>query len=86
MLESVLADEREKIAVVRIIRGNWEVYSPYADGIRIDDKGEAIEGCTLNDVGWINVPFKGVIVISYSYLRGEWDIEYRRPPEISCYP
>ena len=62
------------------------MYGPYADGIRIDDEGEAIEGCTLNNVGWINVPFKGVIVISYGYLRGEWDTEYRGPPEISCYP
>jgi hypothetical protein len=71
MLELVLTDKREDIAVIRIIRGDWEIYSPYVDGIRIDDKGEAIKGYTLNNVGWINVPFKGVIIISYGYLRGE---------------
>lgn len=86
MLESALADERENMAIVRIIRGDWEEYSPYEDGFRIDDEGEAIEGCTLNDVGWINVPLEGLMVDTYCYLRGEWQTEYRRPPEISCYP
>jgi len=86
MLESVLADERESMAVVRIIRLDWEEYSPYEDGFRFDDEGEPIEGCTLDDVGWINVPFKSVMVQTYSYLRGEWETEYRRPPHISCHP
>lgn len=86
MLESVFADERESMAVVRIIRLDWEEYSPYEDGFRFDDEGEPIEGCTLDDVGWINVPFKSVMVQTYSYLRGEWETEYRRPPHISCHP
>lgn len=62
MLESFLADRRESMAVVHIIRLDWEEYSPYEDGFRIDDEGKPIEGCTLNDVGWINVPFVSVMV------------------------
>ena len=86
MLESVLADGNEKMPVVRIIRGDWKEYSPYEDGFRFEDEGEAIEGCTLEDVGWINVPFEDVMLVTWCYLRDYWYIEYRRPPAISCYP
>ncbi|KAJ5947139.1 hypothetical protein N7466_000154 [Penicillium verhagenii] len=86
MLESVIADEGEAMAIVRIIRGDWEEYSPYKDDFRFEEEREAIEGCTLEDVGWINVPFDGVMTICWGDLRGDWDGEYRRPPSISCHP
>ncbi|KAJ5114043.1 hypothetical protein N7456_002577 [Penicillium angulare] len=86
MVDSVLGGKSESMPIVRIIRRDWEEYSPYQDGFRLEDVEEPIEGCTLEDVGWMNVPFESVMFQTYSYLRGEWETEYRRPPWISCYP
>lgn len=45
-----------------------------------------LKGCTLEDVGWIKVPFNGVMVVSWNDLRGDgWKTEYRRSPEIACF-
>lgn len=87
-LESVLADDRKKMGYVHIILADWEEYSPYENGERFEEEEEAIEGCTLEDVGWIKVPFNSLMPVIWGYLRSDcaWEIEYRRPPEISCYP
>lgn len=67
--------------------GDWKEYEPFEEGERFEEEQEAIEGCTLEDVGWIKVPFQGVMVIPWCYLRSDsaWEIEYRRPPEIACF-
>jgi hypothetical protein len=38
-------------------------YDPYEEGERLEEEQEATEGCTLEDVRWIQVPFDGVMVI-----------------------
>lgn len=82
--ESVLNDEEDR-GFVRLIRRDWEEDDPYDHGERIDDVKEAIEGCTLEDVGWMKVPFDGVIVVPWYYLGGAGcKRQYYRPPEISC--
>jgi hypothetical protein len=89
-LESALADDCEKkeMGVVYIIQAKWQEYSPYADGERHEEEEEAIEGCTLEDVGWIKVPFESLMPVVWGYLRSDcaWEIEYHRPPDMSCYP
>lgn len=83
MLDSVLAGEE---GFVRLVRGDWEEYDPYEEGERLEEEHEAIEGCTLEDVGWMQVPFNGVMVIPWYFLRGcAWETEYRRPPTIACF-
>ncbi|RHZ45929.1 uncharacterized protein CDV56_100730 [Aspergillus thermomutatus] len=85
VLDSVLTDEEEG-GFVRLIRRDWGEYDPYDQGERVEDEQEAIEGCTLEDVGWMKVPFDGVMVVPWYYLRGAgWETEYRRPPEIASY-
>lgn len=56
----VLADEE---GFVRLIRGDWMEYDPYEEGERLEEEQEATEGCILEDVRWIQVPFDGVMVI-----------------------
>lgn len=87
-LESVFADDSVKMGFMHIILANWEEYSPYEDGERFEEEEEAIEGCTLEDVGWIKVPFRTLMTSVWNYLRPQWawEVEYRRPPELSCYP
>lgn len=85
VLDSVIADEGN--GFVRLIWGDWKEYEPFDEGERFEQEQEAIEGCTLEDVGWIKVPFEGVMVIPWCYLRSEWawETEYRRPTELACY-
>ncbi|KAJ5177080.1 uncharacterized protein N7482_002957 [Penicillium canariense] len=87
-LGSALADDREKMGFVYIIQADWKKYSPYENGERFKEEEEAIEGCTLEDVGWMKVPFASLMPVIWRYLRPDcaWEIEYRRPPEMSSYP
>lgn len=66
-LDSVLAGEDR--GFIRLIRRNWEEYDPYYDREMIKDEEQAIEGCTLEDVGWMKVPFDCVMVAPWYYLR-----------------
>ena len=54
---------------VYIIQADWEEYSPYEKGERFEDEEEAIEGCTLEDVGCIKVPFESLMPVICCYLR-----------------
>lgn len=84
VLDSVLTDKEEG-RFVQLIRRGWEEYNRNDQGERVEDE-HAIEGCTLEDVGWMKVPFDGVMVVPWYYLRGAgWETEYRRPPEIASY-
>lgn len=67
----------------RPIRRDWEVYDPYVHGERIEEEHEAIEGCTLEDVGWIKCPFDRVMIVPWYYLRGAgWETEYVVRPRL----
>jgi hypothetical protein len=78
----VLAGEN---GFVRLIRGSWKEYDPYDEGERLEEEHEVIERCTLEDVGWMQVQFDGVMVVPWYYLRDNaWKSEYRRPPAIAC--
>ncbi|KAJ5766906.1 uncharacterized protein N7511_004522 [Penicillium nucicola] len=84
VLDSVLTPKKNG-GVVRLIREVWKEYDPYDGGERLEDEFEEIEGCTLEDVGWIKVPFYDVMFLCWEELAGEcWEYEYRRPPEIAC--
>ena len=79
----MLASEVEG-GFVRLIRKNWEEYDPYDHRERMEEEQEAIEGCTLEDVGRMNVPFDGVMFDPWYYLRdGCWEHNYRRPPRVA---
>ncbi|KAJ5881563.1 uncharacterized protein N7529_000235 [Penicillium soppii] len=45
------------VLFVRLIRGDWKEYDPYEEGERFDGQHEAIEGYTMEDVGWMQVSF-----------------------------
>jgi hypothetical protein len=49
----------------------------------LDDGCEEIEGCKLQDVGWVKAGYQIVFVTLYALLRerGDWDVYYRRPDE-----
>lgn len=75
-----------KTGFVHLIMKDWEPYEPYDRGERFETDEEPIEGCTLNNVGWMRVPFDSVMVDVYCNLRDvwAWETQYRRPPDISC--
>ncbi|KAJ5364364.1 uncharacterized protein N7496_010077 [Penicillium cataractarum] len=85
VLDSVLAGDYERNGFVRVIRADWEVYEPYDHGERIEEEEEPLEGCTLEDVGWVKVQFDGMMFIAWGYLRSDWawGVGYRRPPKIA---
>lgn len=75
---SLINDE----SFVNLIWADWVPADP--DGDEEDEEPE-IEGCTLNDVGWMTVSYQSIMVDLYCNLRdlNAWYIEYRRPPEIA---
>ncbi|KAJ5443955.1 uncharacterized protein N7458_007827 [Penicillium daleae] len=85
-LDSVLADDYERNGFLRMIWRDWKEYEPFEeDGERFEEEEEEpLEGCTLEAVGWMRVPFWGVMFLPWSHLRdpNAWYIEYRRPPAI----
>ena len=87
-LESVIHDspappEPDTISdgLVNLIWKDWEPYRPDPR----EEVEEPIEGCTLNNVGWMRVAYPDVMVGMYYYLRDYNDFyrEYRRPPEVA---
>ncbi|CAG8112363.1 unnamed protein product [Penicillium salamii] len=78
VLDSVLAGD----GFVRLVRGDWKEGDDEGEGVEY----EALEGCTLENVGWMQVPFNGVMVVPWYYLRCYgWEREYRRPPAVACF-
>ncbi|CAG8365100.1 unnamed protein product [Penicillium salamii] len=61
VLDSVLAGD----GFVRLVRGDWKEGDDEGEGVEY----EALEGCTLENVGWMQVPFNGVMVVPWYYLR-----------------
>jgi hypothetical protein len=67
---------------VNVIWLDWVPSSPNAKGEEI---GEPIEGCILQDVGWMRVAYQDLTVGMYYFLRdyNAWYHEYRRPPIVA---
>ena len=54
-------------------KGLGGVYNPYDHGEWIEDEQEVIEGCALEDVGWMKGPFDGVMD-GYSLVLFAWRV------------
>jgi hypothetical protein len=67
---------------VTLIKKDWEPGDEEAEKGRNLDP---IEGCILEDVGWMMVEPEGVLVGIYDRLRdwNNWHVEYRRPPQVA---
>jgi hypothetical protein len=81
-LEAVLDYESKKygnLGHVNLIQRDWV---PVVDPR--EEPEEAIEDCTLHDVGWMMVDYASLMVDEYCQLRGlnDWYSEYKRPPEV----
>ncbi|KAJ5600222.1 hypothetical protein N7450_001289 [Penicillium hetheringtonii] len=90
-LESVLntSDRRSLgMAFVRLVNAEWE--PKFLDEEELEalggplDEFEPLEGCTLEDVGWMNVPFLEVGLNGFVAIldANRWDLFYSRPPKI----
>ncbi|KAJ5248570.1 hypothetical protein N7468_000021 [Penicillium chermesinum] len=90
-LESVLnAPDRNKVgmAFVRLVNAEWEPQVLDEDEIEAlggpPEEFEPLEGCTLEDVGWMKIPFDEPGVSGFVRMRdpNQWDRYYSRPPKI----
>lgn len=80
-LESIVEDPDD--GFVKLVQRDWE---PYMHVPRARETVEdAVEDCTLHDVGWMMVAYQDVMVDIYCHLRGynDWYTEYRRPPRVA---
>lgn len=90
-LESVVEDGSETPEIDTVADGFvnliWKDWSPepFTPPRFPEPEEEPIEGCTLQDVGWMMVAWQSLMVDMYYYLRDydDWYREYRRPPEIA---
>ncbi|KAF7167045.1 hypothetical protein CNMCM5623_000519 [Aspergillus felis] len=46
---------------------------------------EPVQGCTLEDVGWMKVCYDRAQIVTSAFMRNglDWEAQYRRPPEIT---
>jgi hypothetical protein len=76
----------ERQYFVNLIDKSWEPYDPMdEEGELLEDEQEPLEGCTLEQVGWMKVRFQAVMVCVYCRLTDwdTWDILYRRPTTVA---
>lgn len=75
-LDSVVHLSNDKDAFVNTVSGGWEPYDPLADG---EKDAELLEGCTLQDVGWLKVEFFHVMATMCYHLSPgvAWSIQYQ---------
>lgn len=93
-LRSVLDAPENRInqtGFVRLVQADWGSIRSRVDNEEDDDgivytpeECEPLEGCTKEDVGWMNVLYDHVEAMGYLNVRMHWDWEdhYSRPPEI----
>ncbi|KAF2495513.1 hypothetical protein BU16DRAFT_391565 [Lophium mytilinum] len=84
-------------AYIILIDGDWELRDPETfdyeamgfdlDEDCMDDGEEPIEGCRLEDVGWLKAMVLDLIPGKYAGLEqpGQWAFYYRRPPGMWTY-
>lgn len=93
-LQSVLnappLDRSNETGFVILINGSWvpevldeEELAAY-DSPPPDDDYDPLEGCTLRDVGWMKVRYTRAEMNGSAYMcdNDDWQVQYRRPPEI----
>jgi hypothetical protein len=90
-LESVLSSEPTaiiKTGFVRLVYGEWEPavneHDDEYESVYSDEELEPLEGCTLEDVGWMKVPYDEVEGIGATDMcdMHDWDTYYVRPPKM----
>ncbi|OOQ89204.1 hypothetical protein PEBR_16846 [Penicillium brasilianum] len=91
-LESVLNESEldfSKSAFVRLVDGQWE--AEVLDEEELEALGgppeelEPLEGCTLEDVGWMKIPFTDSEFTDFVWFQSDtngWDMVYMRPPNM----
>lgn len=91
-LESVLRNDLySENAFFKLVYGAWDPsqqdevdgYEDEDDEELEEDGLEPLEGCILDDIGWMRVSFDNMVRI-YCFMRGSdaWIINYFRPPQI----
>lgn len=76
---------------VILVNGRWETEFLSEEDLECftspppENDFEPVEGCTLEDVGWMKVRYDRAQIVASALLRdgGDWEVEYRRPPEIT---
>ncbi|KAL4809775.1 hypothetical protein BDV18DRAFT_129663 [Aspergillus unguis] len=91
-MQSVLEVDMDRLiwlndsAYVKLIRRDWpdtfEDGEELAAAPSVMDDQEPIEGCTLNDVGWMKVRADRAQMESHFHMP-DWKTQYFRPPEIA---
>ncbi|KAJ5248576.1 hypothetical protein N7468_000027 [Penicillium chermesinum] len=90
-LQSVLNAPDKKLrkkAFVRLVNTEWEPQVLDEDEIEALggplDEFEPLEGCTLEDVGWMLMPFNQAGLTAFHHVRDtvDFDFYYCRPPEM----
>ncbi|OQE25591.1 hypothetical protein PENSTE_c006G03844 [Penicillium steckii] len=90
-LESVLnAPDRRSLrrAFVRLVNAEWEPKTLHEEELEALggplDEFDALKGCTLEDVGWMKVPFQEVGLNGFVAMldANSWDLFYSRPPKV----
>ena len=82
----------DRVGFVYLVNGSWEPYES-DNGLDEDESGgdsepeeprTPLEGCTLEDVGWMRVSFEDATLGMYCRMRDQnsWDIMYQRPPAV----
>ena len=75
--------ERDNRGFVKLIDKGWEDYTDDLDVAAGEvENYPPIEGCVLEDIGWMRVDWRQVLTHMAMYLRdtSSWGREYRRPP------
>lgn len=76
---------------VILVNGRWEPYFLSEEELEgytsppQENNFEPVQGCTLEDVGWMKVRYDQAQIVASAYMRDDsgWNAEYRRPPEIA---
>ncbi|KAJ5213033.1 hypothetical protein N7449_000202 [Penicillium cf. viridicatum] len=91
-LESVLnsdPDAMTQTGFVRLVYGEWEpeINEDSNESVDSDEELEPLEGCTLEDVGWMKVPYdevQGIGAATAVCDIHDWDTYYVRPPQMQA--
>ena len=92
-MNSVLSapEDEDEAAFVRIVNAEWKPEIPDEEDIAngdVSEPEEPIEGCTQDDVDWMNVCWRWVELPGFHKMRGwdNWEAYYVRPPEVGDIP
>jgi len=76
---------------VVLVNGRWEprfLSEEELEGYNSppqENSFEPVQGCTLEDVGWMKVCYDRAQIVASAFMRDgfDWEAQYRRPPEIT---